>query len=107
MLSVFPRAALAAMALGLLLAGPEAGARANPAEPEVHGTCGMWPHARCRGADLRHKDLSALDLAGADFTGANLARVDLRGANLEGALLRYTIFPDSTFDGCVGCPTDW
>ena len=31
----------------------------------------------------------------------------LRNANLEGALLRYTIFPDSSFEGCTGCPTDW
>ena len=31
----------------------------------------------------------------------------MQNADLRGALLRYTIFPDSTFDGCVGCPTDW
>jgi len=22
-------------------------------------------------------------------------------------LLRYTIFPDCYFEGCVGCPKDW
>jgi len=26
---------------------------------------------------------------------------------MEGSFLRYTIFPDSFFEGCKGCPTDW
>ena len=33
----------------------------------------------------------------------------LKNANLVGAFRRYTIFPDSDFEGCTGCPTteDW
>ena len=49
---------------------------------------------------------------GARLTNANLqetkfSTTNFRGANLEGALVRYTIFPDSFFEGCIGCPTDW
>ena len=48
--------------------------------------CGIWPHAQCRGVDLRHANLAGKNLAGADFTGANMVRVDLRGANLAEAI---------------------
>jgi uncharacterized protein YjbI with pentapeptide repeats len=169
----------------------------NAAAPDYINGCGIWPHTRCPGADLRGADLSARNLAGADLRGAKLAGADLRvanlaGANLDGAnlagarlnkinaptatfrganfsgadlefarvmrcdfsdadftganlemvraafswfvraklvdanlqegkfntvnftgatmkgnVLRFTIFPDSTFDQCTGCPTDW
>ena len=49
---------------------------------------------------------------GARLVDANLQEtkfnsVNLMNADMTGSFLRYTIFPDATFDGCTGCPKDW
>ena len=69
------------------------------------------------GADLTAASPEAARAQFARFAGAKLAdanlqetkfvTVNLRNATLEGSLIRYTIFPDSAFEGCRGCPTDW
>jgi hypothetical protein len=70
--------ALFVLAMPLLLV-TVAGAAPPTIELLVINGCGIWPHAQCRGADLRHADLAGKNLAGADLTGANLVRADLRG----------------------------
>jgi uncharacterized protein YjbI with pentapeptide repeats len=76
---------------GSAVASPVTAVAAEPFEPEVINGCGIWPHTRCPGVDLRHANLAGKNLAGADFTGAKMARVDLRGANLAGAILMALI----------------
>ena len=90
-------AALACACVGLTAFDP-ARAGDEGVEPLVINGCNIWPRTRCRGADLRHADLSAKNLAGADFSGANLARADLRAANIAGSFLSCSIpiAPDSS-----------
>jgi uncharacterized protein YjbI with pentapeptide repeats len=66
------------------------------------------------GANLEMTRLQFAWLARARIVGANLQEAkfvttNLRGATFEGNFLRYTIFPDSDFEGCEGCPNkeDW
>ena len=61
------------------------------------------------GANLEMARFQFAWLAGARIVGANLQEgkfvtTNLRGATFEGNFLRYTIFPDSDFTGCLGCP---
>ncbi|HNB78658.1 MAG TPA: pentapeptide repeat-containing protein [Rhodocyclaceae bacterium] len=98
----------------------------------VHAPAATFRGAKLVGADLEMARLFRTDFSNADLTGANLeaarmtfawvvgARlvdanlqetkfnaVNLTNADLSGSFLRYTIFPDSTFDGCTGCPKGW
>lgn len=88
--------------------------------------------ARLVAADFEFARLMRADFSGADLTAANLemARVNfawfkgarlvsanlqeakfvtanLQDAEMEGNVLRYTIFPDTAFEGCRGCPAGW
>ncbi|WP_253950304.1 pentapeptide repeat-containing protein [Methylibium sp. T29] len=89
----------------------------NAAAPDYLNGCGIWPHTRCPGVDLRGADLSARNLAGADLRGANLAGADLRvanlaganldGANLAGAKLGKINAPTATFRGANLAGATW
>ncbi|MFZ2855613.1 MAG: pentapeptide repeat-containing protein [Rhodocyclaceae bacterium] len=98
---------------------------------KVNAPTATFRGARMVGVDLEFARLMRADFSGADLTAANLemarlnfawfvgARLNnanlqeskfvtsnLKDANLEGTFRRYTIFPDSFFEGCTGCPTD-
>ena len=59
----------------LCLLGHGLAAQADPSQPLVINGCGIWPHAQCQGADLRHADLVGKNLAGSGLPSrAALAR---------------------------------
>ncbi|ENO87225.1 pentapeptide repeat-containing protein [Thauera linaloolentis] len=99
---------------------------------KVNAASTNFRNTRMVGADLEAGRLMRSDFSGADFTGASLefARLNhawfigakLASCNLQEAkfvsvrlddavidhcVTRFTIFPESSFENCQGCPTGW
>jgi hypothetical protein len=64
------------------------------------------PHRGQPGSGPRRLRGSAARLTNANLQETKFNATNLRGANLEGAAALHDL-PDSTFEGCTGCPTDW
>lgn len=68
-------------------------------------------------ADLTAANLSAAWAIGCRFINAKLDSVDaqetkfststLQNASMRGTKIRFAVFSEVAFDGCIECPTDW
>lgn len=99
---------------------------------KINAASTNFRNTRLIGADLEAGRLMRSDFSGADFTGASLEFARLNHAWFIGAKLvscnlqeakfvsvrlddavidhcvtRFTIFPESSFTNCQGCPTGW
>lgn len=99
---------------------------------KVNAPAATFRGAKLVGTDLEFARMFRTDFSRAVFLGANLeaarpmfarfvgtrfistnlqetkfTNASLKDATMEGCVLRYTVFLDTFFDGCTGCPKDW